>query len=90
MRPVDIARDSRKPRVDYGADAGDRHRSLGYVRREYHAALLGETEIRITWNGEEIENYSVEIADCYLDEFLSKFEPELWASIETLAEKIFG
>ena len=49
--------------------------------------LIGDI---LTWNGEEIENYSVEIADCYLDEFLSKFEPELWASIETLAEKIFG
>ena len=41
---MDIARDSRKPRINNGADAGNRHRSLGYVRREYHAALLGEAE----------------------------------------------
>ena len=41
---MDIARDARETRVDYGADAGNRHRSLGYVRREYHAAFLRGAE----------------------------------------------
>ena len=41
---MDIARDARETRVDYGADAGNRHRGLGYVRREYHAAFLRGAE----------------------------------------------
>ena len=41
----------------------------------------------LDWNGENVDNYSVEIADCYLDEFLSKYEPEFWASIEEIKNK---
>lgn len=41
----------------------------------------------IDWCDEKIDVYSVEIADCYLDEFLSKYEPEFWASIEEIKNK---
>ena len=32
---------------------------------------------------------NIEIGDFYLDEFLSKYEPELWANIEEIYENIF-
>ena len=32
--------------------------------------------------------YDIEIGDYYLDEFLSKYEPELWASVQDIKDKL--
>ena len=58
-------------------------------RKKLKSDIFSLVADALTWNGENIEDYSIEIQDCYLDEFLSKFEPELWASIETTKEEIF-
>ena len=58
-------------------------------RKKLKSDIFSLVADALTWNGENIEVYSIEIQDCYLDEFLSKFEPEFWASIETIKEEIF-
>lgn len=56
-------------------------------RKNLKNDILSIVDKCIEWCDEKIDVYSVEIAGYYLDEFLSKFEPEFWASIEEIKNK---
>lgn len=53
-------------------------------RKNLRSDILTLGDGVVSYNGETLCEINIEIGDFYLDEILSKYEPELWASIEDL------